>query len=162
MQKRIVKGLDTEIEKLEAEIMRLIKSNQELNNTLSLLLSMKGIGLVVACQMICTTKNFKRFANARKFNCYAGLAPFKNESGTSIRGKARVSHLANKEIKTLLNMAAFCALRYDPELKAYYERRVSEGSSKMKCVNIIRAKLVARMFAIIKRQTPYQVLQSAA
>lgn len=162
MQKSIVRQLTTAIRKLEEEIMKLIKSSPDLNKNFLLLSSVKGVGFVVACQMICTTNNFKRFKNARKFNCYAGLAPFKYESGTSIRSKSRVSHLANKAMKMLLNMSAFCALRYDPELKVYYERRVNEGASKMKVVNIIRSKLVGRMFAIIKRQTPYQILDIAA
>ncbi|MBK6828252.1 MAG: transposase [Chitinophagaceae bacterium] len=50
------------------------------------------------------------------------MAPFKHESGTSIRGRSRVSHLANKEIKTVLNLAAFCAIRFNQELKIYYEK----------------------------------------
>ncbi|HMD01051.1 MAG TPA: IS110 family transposase, partial [Ferruginibacter sp.] len=73
-----------------------------------------------------------------------------------------VSHLANKEAKTFLNLAACCAIRYDPELKQYYEKRVSEGLKKMSCINIIRSKIVARMFAVVKRKTPYQTLQTAA
>ena len=107
-------------------------------------------------------ENFERFGNARKFNCYAGLAPFKHESGSSIKGRSRVSHLANKEAKALLNLAASCAIRCDQELKHYYQKRVSEGKRKMSCLNIIRSKLVARMFAVIKRQTPYQEYRIAA
>ena len=112
--------------------------------------------------MISYTENFTRFSNARKFNCYAGLAPFAHQSGSSIKGKARVSRLANKEAKTLLNLAASSAIRFNTEMRAYYQRRVQEGKRKMSCLNIIRSKMVARMFAVIKRQTPYQELPIAA
>ena len=73
-----------------------------------------------------------------------------------------MSHLANKEIKTVLNLAAFCAIRFNQELKLYYEKRVSEGMKKMSCINIIRAKIVGRIFAVVKRQTPYDAQALAA
>jgi len=152
---RIIKHLSGEITRIEEQIRSLIQSDQALDKTNRLLQSIKGVGWIVAAYMICCTSNFKKFTNARKFNCYAGLAPFKHESGSSIRARSRVSHLANKDAKTLLNLAAFTALRHDPELKNYYRRRIEEGKRKMSCVNIIRAKIVSRMFAVIKRQTPY-------
>src|SRR5688572_25881463 len=162
LQEKMIKELTTAIRKADDQIKLFIKSDESLSQTSVLLQSIKGVGWVIATYMICSTENFKKFPNARKFNCYAGIAPFKYESGTSIKGRSRVSHLANKEIKTLLNLAAFTALRFDEEMKNYYKRRVSEGKRKMSCVNIIRAKIVARMFAVIKRQTPYQPLLTAA
>jgi transposase len=156
IQRQTIDFLTTKILQLEAKIKSIIKSDIKLSNTCELLRSIKGVGWIIAAYMIGCTDNFGRFANARKFNCYAGLAPFKHESGSSIKGRSRVSHLANKEIKTLLNLAASCAIRCDNELKTYYQKRVSEGKRKMSCLNIIRSKIVARMFAVIKRQSPYQ------
>lgn len=144
------------IENVEQQIRDLIADNQALTQTYQLLCSIKGVGFIVAASMIATTHNFVRFSNARKFNCYSGIAPFKHQSGSSIKGKSRVSHLANKDNKTLLNLAAMNAVRYNQELKDYYNRKVGEGKNKMACLNAVRAKIVARMFAIIKRQTPYQ------
>ena len=155
IQQTIVKDYSRGIAQLEREIQAIIKSNETLRQTHELLKSIKGVGWLVAASMICYTDNFRKFANARKFNCYAGVAPFGNDSGTSIRTRPRVSHLANKEVKTLLNLAAFSALRHDSELKRYYQRRLTEGKRKMSCVNIIRAKIISRMFAVVKRQTPY-------
>jgi len=160
--KELINVFTKQIETVEKQMIELIRSNPEYQKTFELLTSIKGVGKIIAVKMIATTHNFKKFSNARKFNCYAGLAPFKHESGTSIRGKARVSQLANKDIKTMLNLSAFCAIRFDAELKQYYQRRVAEGKAKMACINIVRSKIVARMFAIIKRQLPYQPLQIAA
>jgi transposase len=161
-QQRIVAFFTQEIMILDVAITAHIAAHPALQKTYDLLLSIKGIGPVIAAHMIGNTGNFKRFSNARKFNCYAGIAPFNYQSGTSIKGKSRVSHLANKDTKTLLNLAATCAIRCDEELKTYYERKVSEGKNKMSCINAVRAKLVARMFAVVKRQTPYQPLAVAA
>jgi len=161
-QQHLIGVLTNEIKMIENEIRSLIASHTALQKTCELLVSIKGIGLIIAAYMIGCTDNFRRFANARKFNCYAGLAPFKHESGTSLKGRARVSHFANKDAKALLNLGASSAIQFDEELKAYYQKRVAEGKRKMSCLNIIRAKLVARMFAVVKRQTPYQPIFAAA
>lgn len=155
LQDQVIKMFTSKIVLIEEKIKALIQSKSELTKTCELLRSIKGVGWIVACYMISCTANFTKFKNARKFNCYAGLAPFKHESGTSIKARSRISHLANKEAKSLLNLAALSAIQHDQELKNYYQRRVSEGKRKMSCLNIIRSKIVARMFAIIKRQTPY-------
>ena len=162
MQGQIIDTLTRHIKSIEAKIKQELKSTTAIYSNYCLLTSITGIGFVVAVHMICSTGNFTRFTKARKFNCYAGIAPFPHESGTSIKARSRISHLANKEIKTLLNLSACSAIRCDAELKEYYQRRLKEGKRKMSCVNIIRAKLVARIFAVIQRQTPYQPLQIAA
>jgi transposase len=162
MQQDIIRSLGKQIKVIETEIKAVIASNDRLANTCRLLKTIKGVGLIVAAYMISCTRNFTRFRTFRKFNCYAGLAPFYHESGSSIKGRSRVSHLANKKAKTLLNLAACCAIRCDQEMKQYYQKRVAEGKRKMSCLNIIRSKIVGRMFAVIKRQTPYQPLTIAA
>ena len=162
LQQQVIDTLTRAIGKVETEIKSLVNANEPIRKTCELLRSIKGIGWIIAAYMIGCTENFLKFSNARKFNCYAGLAPFKYESGSSIRGRSRISHLANKDAKTLLNLGASCAIRCDRELKKYYQKRVAEGKRKMSCLNIIRSKLVARMFAVVKRQTPYQPLPVAA
>jgi len=162
MQEKMIAILTNHIKTLEKQINAVISSYSALEKTARLLKTIKGVGLIVAAHMIACTDNFKRFSTARKFNCYAGLAPFKYESGTSIKGRTRVSHLANKDIKTLLNLSASCAIRCDNELKTYYKKRIAEGKKKMSCLNIVRSKIVARMFAVIKRESPYLALTVAA
>jgi transposase len=105
--------------------------------------------------MIVLTENFTRFSTARKFACYAGIAPFEHSSGSSIRGRTRVHACANKQIKTLLNMAALSSIQIKGEFREYYERRISEGKHKMSTLNIIRNKIVFRAFAVVQRGTPY-------
>src|SRR5687768_5767991 len=162
MHRQVIQELSKQIEKIEQFIKEVIKADEELKQTYRLLVSLKGVGPVIATAMIAYTENFKRFSNARKFNCYAGLAPFKHESGRSIKKKTKVSHLANKSIKALLSMGASTAIQHDAELKTYYQRRLAEGKEEGQCLNIIKAKLVARIFAVVKRQTPYQPILIAA
>lgn len=153
---------DKKVVAVEKQIWLLVKTYPEVQKNFELMQTIKGVGRITAAYMIAYTSNFTRFTDARKFNCYAGLAPFEHSSGSSIRGKSRVSHMANKHIKCVLRLAAFVSVRYNQELKQYYERRIREGKSKMSILNIIGSKLISRMFAVVKKQTPYVELLSAA
>ena len=98
-----------------------------------------------------------------QFASYAGTAPFSYSSGTSLKGRSRVSNLANKKIKSMLNMCARSAIVYNPELKLYYQAKKESGKNGMSSLNIIRNKLLARIFAVVDRGTPYvDVMKYAA
>jgi transposase len=154
-QLEVVKACDKQIAKINEEIRRIIDQSDSLKNNYYLLQSIKGVGEVVALAAVIKTGNFTRFSDGRKFACFCGTAPFEHTSGTSIKGRTRVSHLADKEMKTLLDLAAKSAIQCDKELKAYYLRKITEGKSKMATVNAVRNKLIYRMFAVVKRQTPF-------
>ena len=154
-QLRLIKAIGEQIKKIETETDQLMEKQQSINQNFQLLKSIKGIGKVTATAAIIKTGNFKRFSTARKFACYCGTAPFEHSSGTSIQRKTRISHLADKAMKTLLDQSAKSAIQYDKELKSFYQRRVDEGKSKKSIINIVRNKLIYRMFAVIKRQTPF-------
>lgn len=151
----IIASLKKEIQKIEAVIEQTIMTDAELKLTFELITSIVGVGPVIATNLIVTTHNFTRFMEWRQFSCYAGMAPFEYQSGTSIKKKTRVNHLANKDMKTLIHLGAQNAARYDPELKIYYIKRIEEGKSKMSTLNIIGNKMLARIFAVVKRQTPF-------
>lgn len=151
----LIKSFDQQIKKVEEEMSGIIQSNPTLKNNLDLLLTIKGVGKIVALAVIIKTKNFTTFTTARKFACYCGTAPFEHSSGTSIRKRSRVSHLADKSMKTLLDQSAKSAIQYDKELREYYLKRTDIGKPKMSTINIVRNKILYRMFAVIKRQTPY-------
>lgn len=155
VQRKMIKELTKQIAKINTEMKAIIDGNSELKATYKLVTSVKGLGMQTALVMIVFTDNFTKFENWRKFASYCGIAPFPYQSGTSIKGRTKVSHLANKKIKALLNMCAISAIQHNPEMKCYYEKRVLEGKNKMSTINIIRNKLIARVFAVVKRQTPY-------
>jgi transposase len=132
------------------------------NINYQLIQTIRGIGPVLAKYMIIYTENFTLFNDPRKFACFAGIAPFEYSSGSSVKGRTRVHPLANKHLKSLLNMAAMGPIQLDGEYKTYYKRRTDEGKNKMSTLNIIRNKLVFRIFAVVKRGTPYVDLSKFA
>ena len=153
----LMEVITVQIKEIEKEIKQTIASNEAVQTNFELISTVRGIGFATAVHLLITTENFTRFENHRKFACYCGIAPFDHKSGTSIRGKTRVSHLANKKIKSLLTMAALTAIKYDRDLKAKYEQKVQEGKPKMSAINIIRIKIIERVFTVIRRQTKYEL-----
>jgi len=151
----IVKKIKIKLKKVEVAIREMIEEHQQMNRNYELIRTIPGVGEQVAINMILTTYNFTRITDPRKFGSYAGVVPNSYESGTSLRGRPRVSPIANKKMKSLLHMAALTAVKRDGEMKAYYERKQAEGKSKMSVINAVRNKLVHRMYSVIKRQTPY-------
>jgi transposase len=151
----IVNQLKSALKEVEDKMMEIIGEDRKLSRQLEPVTSVRGVGKFTAIHLIVSTKGFEKFENWRQLACFAGVAPFEHTSGTSIRGQTRVSPLADLKLKSLLNMCALVAVRHDAELKAYYERKVAEGKSKMLVINNVRCKLLARVFAVINRNSPY-------
>jgi transposase len=162
MQQKAIDQLTKHIDQLDKDIIELIASEASLNKNYELATSVKGIGPQTAIYMLITTENFTLFKDWRKYACYAGIVPFDHRSGTSISRKSRVSSMANKRIKTLLSSAAASAIQSNVEMKMYYQRRIAEGKHHMATLNIIRNKLVSRVFAAVSRQEPYLDLHKFA
>ena len=153
---KLITNLEIAIEQIEAQIQGLIDNDQTLSRQHELLCSVDGIGDKTAIKMIVETNAFQDFKDPRKFCCHAGVAPFSFESGTSQKSRNKLSNRADKSIKTLLHMAALSATRTQGELHDYYVIKVAAGKNKMSVLNAIRAKLVLRMFAVIKNNQFYQ------
>ena len=159
--KKLMKNLQEVIDSITEEMECIVNSTEALSRQYRLLQSIDGVGPVVALNMIVVTEAFTRFDNARQFNCFAGLAPFQYTSGSSQHSRARVSHRADKCIKTLLHLSAVSLVsKAGGEMKEYYLRKVEEGKNKMTVINALRAKIVARMFAVIKRNDFYKPIFS--
>lgn len=154
-QERIIKSMTKQILAIEKEINDIIKSDELLSEQYKLIISIKGVGAQTAFHMIVYTDAFTKFATWRKFASYSGIAPFPHTSGTSVRGKTKVSNLANKKMKTLFDLCAKSAIQHNPEMVIYYNRRLKEGKTKMGTINIIRNKLLSRIFAVVERRAPY-------
>lgn len=153
-----VRGLEKSLEKVDEQILGFINEDEGLKQKYDLMLSIKGVGKVLATMLLVYTHGFNRLDDGRKLACYSGVAPFVYESGTSIRGKTGVSKFANGELKKVLHMAAISSAHHNPELREYYERKVKEGKNKMSVINAVRNKLLHRIVAVVNRGTPYQLV----
>jgi transposase len=154
-QLNIIEQINDSIKAIEKQIMDIIQKNEQLKKQYELCTSIPGVGMQLAVYLLVTTGAFTLFKNSRKLACFAGVAPFAYQSGTSIRGRNKVSHLADKELKSLLHMASLNAVRADNQLKLYYQRKKAEGKNALLVLNTVRNKLLQRIMAVVDRGTPY-------
>ena len=142
------------IAQVEKEITELIRSNESMLLNYRIITSIKGIGPVNAWMTIAYTENFTAFPDARHYAVFVGVIPFEHTSGTSVKNRKRVSHLANKELKQELNQAAKSAISHDPEIRAYAERKLKNKEYPL-VLNNVKFKLILRMFSLVKREAFY-------
>lgn len=152
---KTIQALQNSLKFIEAKIKEIIKNHVELNQQFELVKSVPGVGAQTAIYLIIATKGFKAFTSSRKFACYAGVAPFEYRSGSSVRGRTKVSNMADKKMKTLLQMCALSAIKYDPQLREYYNNKKEQGKNGMLVLNNIRCKIISRVFSVVNRQTPF-------
>lgn len=153
--KTAIEGLTKSINAIEKLIKELIKSDDTLQKSYDLLLSVPGIGNITAIYLIVCTNNFAGNISGKQLASYAGLAPFGNSSGISIKKPVKVHKMANKELKKILHMGAMSVIHRNPEMKQYYDRKMSEGKHALSVINAVKNKLVLRAVAVIKSQSPY-------
>lgn len=155
LNKPALQGLLKSKRAIEDHMQELIRDDAELKKYFDLVTSVKGVGRVLALELLVYTHKFTRLTNGKQLACYCGVAPFAHTSGTSIRGRMGTSNFANMQLKSTLHLAALTSCKNVPDLKKYFERKVAEGKSKMTVLNAIRNKLLQRVLAVVKRQTPY-------
>ena len=150
-----LEGLTESIKNVEKQIHDMIQEDAAIKNNYDLLLSVPGIGHLTAVYIICCTNNFICKITGKQLASYAGVAPFGNSSGTSIKGRDKVHKMANKDLKKLLHMGAVSAITHYTEFKDYYERKVKEGKHPQSVINAIRSKIALRAVAVINNQIKY-------
>jgi transposase len=128
---------------------------QERQVKLTLLTSIPGIGLKTALFMIVITDGFDKFQNAKQLCSYIGITPTIRESGSSVRGRSRISKVGNKKLRNLLFLYSFAACKHNKGCKEIYERIVNKGKSKKLALIAVSNKLFKQSFAIAEFGNPY-------
>lgn len=153
-----LKAVKEQLKQVNQQLKVLLQAPQ-LDKQTKLLCSVPGVGLLIAAHMIAYSEGFTKFSSWRKFACYVGTARFPIQSGTSIRGKTKISAIGNRRLKGVFSIGAVNMIKNDTEYRRYYKRKTKEGKHYMVVINTIRNKLISRMVAVIRRQTPYVALQ---
>ena len=153
--KATLQGAAKDIKAVEKQLEELIKADERIKDQYTIATSVKGIGPVTACQMIVSSGEFTKIQTGKEFACYAGVVPFEDSSGTSVRARPRVCHWAHKKMKSYLHLAAMVAIQGAGDFKAYYQRELAKGKAKMSVLNAVRNKLVVRVCACIRNNQLY-------
>jgi transposase len=153
--KALIKKMESAILKVGKQMNEIVNSSEQLSESYRKITQIIGVGPITAITCIVETNNFVSFTKGRKFSCHCGLAPFKYQSGSSIKGKTRTSALRNKDLKSILFKAATTAIQHDPQLKNYYNRKLETGKHKLSVLNAVANKIVLRIFAVVMREEPF-------
>lgn len=144
--KRNLKQVKKEIEDLELQLTKIVK--EEHAELMTKLESIPGIGRKTGIQLIVLTSGFKKFNSASELCSYAGLTPVIRTSGSSVRGRSRISKMGNRNLRSLLFMCSFSAYKCNKPCKALFDRIVAKGKSKKLALIAVSNKLLKQAYAI--------------
>lgn len=153
--KTMITVLQSEITALKGDIDSHIDQHPELRKNRQLLLTIKGVGEVIAREMVYLFAA-KSFSNAKQVAAYLGLIPKLNESG-AFKGRTTLSKSGPSRIRAKLYLASVCASTHNSQIKAQRDRLIRAGKTKMQALCAAMRKLVQMCFGVIKNQTEYQV-----
>lgn len=151
--KRQFRSVKKEIGLLEDEMEALITANEA--DLYTRLRTIPGIGKKSAMLLMVSTNNFSDFESCKQISSYLGLAPNERSSGTSIRGKSRISKVGNATVRNHLFLCSFTACEYNPQCKALFERIVNKGKSKKLALIAVCNKLIKQAYGIAKSGLVY-------
>ncbi len=147
--------LEQQIEKTRRHIKDHIDQNPDLKNQAKLLESIPGIGAATAALLLAELGDIAQFRSARQVAAFAGLVPRLRESGTSVRGRSRLSKIGSSRLRKSLYFPAITTLRFNPLIKAFGVRLSAQGKSKMLIVGAAMRKLLHLAYGVLKSQRPF-------
>jgi transposase len=151
--RRRIEMLEQEKKALEERLERDTKETR--GHELTLLTSNPGIGTRTACHLLAELGDVHRFANARKLVAFAGLTPARFESGTSVGGYTAISRLGSSSLRRMLYMPSLAAIRFNPVIKAFFEKLVSRNKPRKAAVIACMAKLLKIAYGVLASATPF-------
>ena len=121
--------------------------------------SIPGIGLVTGAAILAEIGDVSRFDSVEKLVAYAGIDPSVYQTGQFQASVAHMSKRGSPYLRHALWLAASMAIRYDPELQAFYQAKRKEGKHHGTVIGAVCRKLMARVYVVLKEQRPYLIRQ---
>lgn len=147
---KVLMALDTQIKALEAEIRKHLASHESLAEQVDRMDSVVGVGLLTAVTVMTELGDLRRFSRSRQLTAFAGMSPSRRESGTSVHGKPRLCKQGSTRVRAALYLAACAAIRFNPDMKACYDRLLAQGKARRVALGAVMRKLLVLMRAVVK------------
>lgn len=150
-----IKVINTQTAEIRGEMTTIISGDAAISRSVRLITSIPGIGTLTAAVIIAETRGFELIRSKKQLTSYAGLDVKEKESGTSVKGKPRISKRGNRYLRKAMYMPAMAAIRHSERYKAIFVRIVSRNGIKMKACVAVQRKLLEMAFTIHKTGIPY-------
>lgn len=150
-----IKFLNGQEKEIKADIAEIVKTDTELNAEIERMTSVTGIGVLTAVIILAETNGFELIRNKKQLVSYAGLDVKEKQSGTSVKGKPRISKRGNKSIRKAMHFPALVAVKWNENYRDSYVRVVSKHGIKMKALVSVQRKLLELTYILYKNKTVY-------
>jgi len=150
-----IKRLSKELKTLEKKMEDQLKSDPQVWSKVENILKIKGLGIKTVAIVLGETQGFKLIQNQRQLISYCGYDVIQRESGTSIKGKTRISKKGNSNIRSAMHFPSMVATRYNPKMKEIYQRIIQSKSSKKIGLVAIQRRLLVLMYSLWKTEIAY-------
>jgi len=148
----LIAHLDEQIAEVEQEIGAALEQDQAWASAAAHLASIKGLGMLTIAWLLTATSNFTLTTTPEAAANYAGLVPQLRQSGTSVRGRARIGHSGHARLRRALYMATLSAIHHNPVIKAFYQRLIAKGKAKKVAVCAAARKLLRIAWAVASKK----------
>jgi len=153
--KQRLKLVVKQISEVEKEVQKAIQADELLHQKVANICKIKGLGLVPVGTVIAETNGFVLFTSRSQLTSYSGFDVVERESGTSIKGKTRISKKGNRQIRRALYFPAISAVKHEPEFKNLFERILKSSGIKMKAYVAVQRKLLLIIYTLFKNNSAY-------
>lgn len=147
--------LNSQEKEIKEDIAGLIAADLNLKQTIDKITSIPGVGELTAVIVLAETNGFELIRNKSQLTSYAGLDVKEKQSGTSIKGKPRISKKGNRNLRKAMHLPALTAVKWDDNFKDIYARLASKHGIKMKALVSIQRKILELIYVLFKNQTLY-------
>jgi transposase len=147
--------LSEQIRRTEALIRSHIDNHPGLKRQHQLLDSIPGIGEVTAAALLAEVPDITQYRSARQVAAFAGLVPRERQSGSSVKGRVRLSKIGNARLRRALYFPAVTALRCSPYFQAWAKGLRERGKCKMSVIGAAMRKLIHLAYGVLKTGQPF-------
>lgn len=151
---KLIKQLEKEIKLVEAQLKGLVEKNEILEEKMSLITSIKGVGKLTAYKILAQVSDIKNFCNAKQFAAYIGISPKQHQSGKFI-GRTTISRIGDGRLRKALYMAALVAIRHNQALQPFVKRLKEKNKAPKAIICAIMRKLAHLVFGVLKSGQPF-------
>jgi transposase len=151
-----IRFLNKQMTEIMKEIAALVREDTHVNKSVEMICTIPGVGRLTAAIVLAETNGFDLIRNKRQLTSYAGLDVREKQSGTSVKGRPRISKKGNRHLRKSMHMPSLAAIRHEPKFKAVFARLVSKHGIKMKATVAVQRKLLEMIYTIHRTNTPYK------
>jgi transposase len=147
--------LATQIKAIDKQILKLVQTDPALEADVARLCTIPGVGWITAIIVLAETDSFALIRNKNQLTSYAGLDIVERQSGTSLRGKTRISKKGNSHLRAALYFPAISHIRARGCFTALFNRVAARGARGLKAYVAVQRKLLILMYSLHKNKTVY-------